>query len=82
MSIYKIYADRDYVDSKILENIPTPTTATVGQTIVVKAVDENGKPTEWEAKDVVTQSGVTEERVNELIAEALANIPNAEEASF
>ena len=25
------------------------TTATVGQTIVVKAVDETGKPTEWEA---------------------------------
>lgn len=28
--------------------IPVPTTASVGQTIVVKAVDENGKPTEWE----------------------------------
>lgn len=26
-----------------------PATASVGQTIVVKAVDENGKPTEWEA---------------------------------
>lgn len=26
-------------------------TATVGQTIVVKSVDENGKPTEWEAAD-------------------------------
>jgi hypothetical protein len=26
-------------------------TAEVGQTIVVKAVDENGKPTEWEAAD-------------------------------
>jgi hypothetical protein len=28
--------------------IPAPQTATVGQTLVVKAVDENGKPTEWE----------------------------------
>lgn len=27
-------------------------TATVGQTIVVKSVDENGKPTEWEAADL------------------------------
>ena len=27
--------------------IPVPSTAEVGQTIVVKAVDENGKPTEW-----------------------------------
>lgn len=31
--------------------IPVPSTAEVGQTIVVKAVDENGKPTEWEAVD-------------------------------
>lgn len=32
--------------------IPVPPTAEVGQTIVVKAVDENGKPTEWEAVDM------------------------------
>lgn len=32
--------------------IPVPETATVGQTVVVKAVDENGKPTEWEAVDL------------------------------
>lgn len=32
--------------------IPIPASAEVGQTIVVKAVDENGKPTEWEAADV------------------------------
>lgn len=31
--------------------IPIPNTASVGQTVVVKAVDENGKPTEWEATD-------------------------------
>ena len=30
----------------------TPTTAQVGQTIVVKTVDETGKPTEWEAVDL------------------------------
>lgn len=29
--------------------IPVPPTASVGQTIRVSAVDENGKPTEWEA---------------------------------
>jgi hypothetical protein len=29
--------------------IPAPEVATVGQTIVVKEVDENGKPTAWEA---------------------------------
>lgn len=32
--------------------IPVPSTAEVGQTIVVKAVDENGKPTAWEAVDL------------------------------
>ena len=31
--------------------IQIPSSAEVGQTIVVKAVDENGKPTEWEASD-------------------------------
>ena len=29
--------------------IPSPAAASIGQTIVVKSVDENGKPTEWEA---------------------------------
>ena len=28
--------------------IPVPTTAEVGQTVVVKTIDETGKPTEWE----------------------------------
>lgn len=37
--------------SDIPEAIPVPATATVGQMIVVKAVDESGKPTEWEAVD-------------------------------
>lgn len=31
--------------------VPVPTTAQVGQLLSVKAVDENGKPTEWEAVD-------------------------------
>jgi hypothetical protein len=31
--------------------IPVPATASVGQTIKVSAVDENGKPTAWEAAD-------------------------------
>lgn len=37
--------------------IPVPSTAEVGQTIVVKAVDENGKPTEWEAADMASGGG-------------------------
>ena len=37
--------------------IPAPETAEVGQTIVVKAVDENSKPTAWEAVDMASGSG-------------------------
>lgn len=40
--------------------IPNPSTASVGQTIVVKAVDENGKPTEWEAADMASGGGERE----------------------
>ena len=39
--------------------------ASVGQTIKVKAVDESGKPTEWEAVDI--PSAVTDEHINSLI---------------
>ena len=34
--------------------ISAPATAEVGQTIVVKSVDENGQPTEWEAVGIPT----------------------------
>lgn len=37
----------------IPDAVVNPSTAEVGQTIVVKAVDENGKPTEWESADRV-----------------------------
>lgn len=35
----------------IPDAVPTPATAKAGQIIMVKAVDENGKPIEWEAVD-------------------------------
>lgn len=41
--------------AQVIQNVgavPAPMIATVGQTIVVKAVDENGVPTEWEAADL------------------------------
>ena len=37
-----------------IQPIYPPDTATIGQTIVVKSVDENGKPTEWEAADMAS----------------------------
>ena len=53
--------DRHFYLSQNIENItdkvrdlilPISSTAQVGQTIAVKSVDENGKPTEWEAVDM------------------------------
>ena len=35
-----------------VDSIPVPTTAEVGQTIVVTEVDDNGKPTAWECADL------------------------------
>jgi hypothetical protein len=51
--------------------IPAPKTAEVGQTIVVKEVDENGKPTAWEAADLPSGGSVSKwvEAVNMVTAE-------------
>ncbi|MGN1082001.1 MAG: hypothetical protein ACI4SJ_00510 [Candidatus Avispirillum sp.] len=50
--------------------IPTPSTAEVGQTIVVKSVDENGKPTEWETADIPTNAtGETWETIADITTE-------------
>lgn len=40
-----------------------PATASVGQTIVVKAVDENGKPTEWETTDRLPTGGMPHQQL-------------------
>lgn len=42
-----VWIDPESEDTSLL--VEAPATAKVGQTIVVKAVDENGAPTEWEA---------------------------------
>lgn len=52
--------------------IQSPATAAVGQTIVVKSIDGNGKPTAWEAADFPPP--VTDEHINELIYAALGPI--------
>ncbi|MDY5611840.1 hypothetical protein [Dysosmobacter sp.] len=48
-----------------------PSVASVGQVIAVKAVDENGKPTEWEAVDMPS-----DEHINDLINTALEAFKN------
>ena len=40
------------VSADMANKVTSPSVATVGQVISVKAVDENGKPTEWEAVDM------------------------------
>lgn len=65
--------------------IPTPSTAQPGQVLVVKTVDENGKPTEWEVTDAPTGSGGEsgsggdypgDDYINNLINTALGVIEN------
>lgn len=49
-------ADTIALEDIVLKNevdyVPVPMAAEVGQVVAVKAVDENGKPTEWEAVDM------------------------------
>lgn len=49
---------KKYVDDSTADKISTPSVIAAGQTIIVKTVDENGKPVEWEAVDpwVITSS--------------------------
>lgn len=44
----------------ILNTVIAPATASVGQTITVKSVDESGNPTEWETADMQSGSGLPE----------------------
>lgn len=44
----------------IPSSVPVIQSAAVGQTIMVKSVDENGKPTEWEIVDPNVLASSTE----------------------
>lgn len=48
--------------------IPCPVKATIGQTIVVKTVDEFGRPIEWEAIDFSGKDGIDEKYIVQDIA--------------
>ena len=60
-----------YSDSQF---ITKPVSASVGQTIVVKAVDENGKPTEWEVADLPSGGDVWEDISSGELTEEVASI--------
>lgn len=51
------FATKDYVDDSVANKITSPTSADVGQALIVKTVDENGTPIEWETANVSTGSG-------------------------
>ena len=55
----KLLYAASYVDFILSQKITAPNTASVGQVLAVKAVDENGKPTDWETADA--SSGIDEE---------------------
>ena len=52
--------EEEFAAKLAADYIPAPATAEVGQTIVVKAVDESGKPTEWAAADMPGGGGASE----------------------
>ena len=54
--------------------IHIPARAEVGQTIVVKVVDENGKPTEWEAVDLPSGGGQAIDKILIKITETVHSI--------
>ncbi|MCI7325239.1 hypothetical protein MR657_07470 [bacterium] len=57
-----------------VDYITIPASAEVGQTIVVKAVDENGKPTEWEAVDLPSGGGQEIDKIAIKITETVHSI--------
>lgn len=63
-------ADAKTVGDKLAEKISTPATASVGQTIKVSAVDENGKPTAWEAVDFPKEVW---EKINEITVDEVVD---------
>ena len=65
--------DLESQDRALMNYIERPRKASVGQTIVVKAVDGNSKPTEWEAVDFPDVSSAVESaRVAQECAQAMA----------
>lgn len=52
-----IYANSQMFTADLVNAIPIPASAAVGQTIAVKTIDENGKPIEWEVVDFPTSEG-------------------------
>lgn len=79
---------KQILEKYVPTTIPRTATASVGQTIVVKAVDDSGKPTEWEVVDmpvgIPTHTSADEGKILRIVngTPTWTTIPNAEEVSF
>ena len=64
------------IDATIGTGTPLVASAAVGQTVVAKAVDENGVPTEWEAADLPSGGGTQWKLINTITTteDALARV--------
>lgn len=57
--IYEVNTEITTMQEKYLPtSVPSIASATVGQTVMVSAVDDTGKPTSWEVADLLTSSYV------------------------
>ena len=63
------------LSEEISDRVIAPTTAAVSQTIVVKAVNENSKPTEWETVDFPEQVQSDWEQNDDSCADFVKNRP-------
>lgn len=64
------------------EAIPIPQTASVGQVLAVKAVDENGKPTEWEPVTLPKQVQADWNQNDSTAADYVKNRTHYEESAY
>lgn len=62
------------LNGNLSEKVTRPSTAEVGQVLAVKSVDKEGKPTEFEAKEM-SGGGASKEEVKEAVGEYLKENP-------
>ena len=72
LQIDEIETNYQLKDNALSTEIPVIKNASAGQVVSVKAVDENGKPTEWEAQDIASIEGLaTEQYVQNYVNETI-----------
>lgn len=78
MKITNRIATEDYVTIVTGEKITSPFTGLVGQTIVVKEIDENGRPVKWECVDISSGGNSGSGLPKHIQSDWNENNPNAE----